>query len=390
MRYILFVALLSTLGFAEPETYESAPSFVRHETGLKLEKGWSKSVKFRSALDTKALSLPRHFDWRENGTLTPVKDQGSCGSCWSFSGVGAIESAIALRDKKIVDLSEQYLLSCNTKGWSCNGGGFPHDMHVSPGAALESEFPYVGKQVACKQGISHPYKIDSWAYVPSASEDDIPDLNEIKAAIYQFGPISAAVAANDKMQSYKSGVFNSCDSTQPNHAIVIVGWDDDGQYFIVRNSWGNNFGINGYINIKYGCNYIGIASNYIVYKGGNPSPTPTPTPVPPGPSPTPKPTPTPNPNPVPPSPQPVPKCTPQAQAYAGPNLRIYSGQIVTLGSRPLSGTSYIWEVNGRVYQEFRTSQIRAKVFRDAIFTVYATTRCGVARSSAMVIVNQRR
>lgn len=365
---MLFV---SSLAFAEPETFESAPVPTKYATGLKLEKGWSKNVKFRSALQA---SLPRHFDWREQGQLTPVRDQGTCGSCYAFSTVAVLQDAIALKDKKQVDLSEQYILSCNTKGWSCNGGNFAHDMHQNPGAVPESEFQYVGQQVACKQGLSHPYKIDSWAYVPSASENEPPAIDEIKAAIYQYGPISAAVGASSKFQSYRTGIFNSCDNTQPNHAITLVGWDDDGQYFIMKNSWGSQWGENGgYMRIKYGCNYIGIAANYVMFKGGS-APDPTP-----GPNPTPTPT-----------PPPIPKCVPQAIANAGPTpLRIRPNQIVMLGTPARPQTSYAWEINGRFYPQFRTAQIRAQVFRSAIFTVYASTKCGVARSSAMVIVEGR-
>lgn len=364
-RILLILALFAPTAFAEPETFETTPSPQR-SLGLKLEPGWSKKVVFRSALT--APELPRHFDWREQAQLTTPKDQGVCGSCWTYATVGALESAIAIKDKVQVDLSEQYLLSCNTQGWGCNGGNFAHSMHQNPGAVPESEFPYVGRQVACKQGLSHPYKIDSWAYVPSNSENEPPSVNEIKAAIYQFGPVAAAMGANDAFTGYKSGVFNKCDSTAPNHAIVLTGWDDDGGYWILRNSWSQKWGEQGFAKIKYGCNKVGIASNYIMFKGGVTPPAPGPNP----------------------QPQPLPKCTPMPYANAGPNLRVNPGQTVIIGTRAMPYTAYLWEINGRKNPNYNTAQIKAQVFGDAIFTVYATTRCGTARSSAMVVVNRRR
>lgn len=367
MRVFLLLALLaSQLGFAEPETFEAEPSDEPRSFGLTLEPGWSKDVKFRSALT--APELPRRFDWREQAQLTPPKQQGQCGSCWSFATVGVLESAIAIKEKKIVNLSEQYLLSCNQNGWSCNGGNFAHEYHRSPGAAYESEFPYAGREIACKQGLSRPYKIDSWAYVPTRSENEPPSIQEIKAAIYQYGPIGAAVGANDAFVNYKSGVFNACDSTQPNHAIVLVGWDDDGGYWILKNSWGA-WGEGGYGKIRYGCNKIGIAANYVMFGGSVPTPGPGPQPQP--------------------TPEPLPKCKPMPNANAGPNRRAQPGSVIVLGTPAQPGHSYLWEINGRSSSRYNTAQIRAQVFGDAIFTVYATTKCGTARSSAMVIVNKR-
>jgi len=373
---LVFVLGTSALAQSEPETFEKVP-FVRKPTGLKLQPGWSKKVKFRSALQN--ISLPRHFDWREQATLPPPRDQGDCGSCWAHSTVGVLESAIAIKDKRIVDLSEQFLVSCNTRGWNCaSGGDFAHDYHVNPGAVWEQDFPYQARDgVPCKQGLSHPYKIDSWAFVPSKSEDVPPEIDEIKAAIYQFGPVAAAIGANNALSQYRSGVFNGCDGTQPNHAIVLTGWDEDGGYWVMRNSWGN-WGDKGYGKIRYNCNYVGLGANYIMFESAKPIPTPGP-----GPAPAPQPAPT-------PQPQPLPKCVPQPYANAGNNYRIYPGQWVVLGTNAMPQTAYMWEVNGRSNPRYNTARLRAQVFADAIFTVYATTKCGTARSSAMVIVNRRR
>lgn len=368
----------------DPDTYESTAPTKERPTGLALKKGWYKQVKFRSAL--KGITLPRHWDWREQGQLTPIRDQATCGSCWAFSTVATLADAIALKNKTQADLSEQYLLSCNRSGWSCNGGDFAHDMHVSPGAVNDADFPYVNKQVACKSGLSYSYKIDSWAYVPSRSEREIPAVDEIKAAIYQFGPISAAMGVSSKFQSYRSGVFNSCEGTSPNHAINIVGWDDDGQYWICRNSWGTDFGEQGFFKIKYGCNNIGIASNYIMFNGPAPQPTPEPTPQP-TPQPTPKPDPTPQPT---PTPEPIPKCEPMPYANAGGNKFVRAGQTAIIGTPARPQTSYHWEVNGAVDPRLVTAQIRAKAYAGVLsFTVFAQTKCGTARSSMQLVVKGR-
>jgi hypothetical protein len=370
-RFLIYAAALLSLGAKgyseEPETFEKGEP-VQRSFGLTLEPGWSKNVRFRSALT--AGDLPRRFDWRDQAQLTPPKQQGSCGSCWAFSHVGVLESAIAIKDKKLVDLSEQYMLSCNPYGWGCNGGYFNHQMHINPGAVPESEFPYAGQKLACKNNLSHPYRLDSWAFLPSSSESEPPSINEIKAAIYQYGPIAAALGANDSFSRYRSGVFNACDGTQPNHAIVLIGWDDDQQSWILRNSWGTEWGQNGVGYIRYGCNKIGISANYVMFTGSAPAP---------GPGPAPKPT-----------PEPLPKCSPMPFANAGPNYRVMPGQTILLGTRGLPGTAYMWEINGQRNPNYNTPQIKARVFGDAIFTVYATTKCGTARSSAMVTVFRRR
>lgn len=370
MRWSVLFLLWSAISFAEPDTFDRDPAPIARAKGFKLDKGWSKGLEFKPVL--KAIALPRHFDWREQGTLTPIRDQGNCGSCWAHSTTAVLQDLIALKNKTIVSLSPQYLVSCNKKNWGCDGGDFAHDMHVKPGAVLESDYPYTAKDSSCKSGLQYPYKLSSWAFVPSKSEDDVPAIEDIKAAIYQHGPIAAAVAANDAMESYKSGVFNKCDNTEVNHAIELIGWDDDGQYFIMRNSWGTSWGLKGFGYIRYGCNKIGIASNYVVYSGGAPAPSPNPVP---------QPTPT---------PPPVPKCTPQPYANAGNNYRVFPGQWVVLGTMAQPQTAYVWDINGRVNTKFNTARIRAQVFSDAIFTVYATTKCGTARSAAMVIVQRRR
>ena len=359
--WMLSLLVVSSVSFGDTGkrefTFEKTKDPIKYKTGLKLDKGWSKKVTFKEVKIQAA--LPRHFDWREQGQLTPIKDQGDCGACWSFSTTATLQDVLALHGQGQINLSEQYLLSCNKDGWSCNGGWFAHDYHkaLPVGAVLASDFPYQAKQVACKPNLNHPYHLASWAYLPSKDENTPPSLDAIKSAIYTYGPISVGVGANDAFMSYSSGVFNQCDGTQPNHAVNLVGWDDDGQYFIMRNSWGawgeNN---SGYMRIHYGCNNIGIAANYIILNSPNPNP-----------------------------PQPIPKCTPEPQANAGSDVSIYKGRAIKIGTPPKANTTYHWESS--IKSNFPlTAQIIVHPTSSRTYTVFATTKCGTVHSTVMVTV----
>ena len=352
-------------------TFETTKEKAQYATGLKLEKGWVKKVKVQKVKIQAA--LPRHFDWREQGKLTPSKDQGNCGSCWAHSSTAVLQDVMALRGMGQISLSEQYLLSCNKEGWSCDGGFFAHDYHMAlpMGGVPYAEFPYVARQVACKTNLSHPYHIASWAFLPSKDENTPPAIEAIKSAIYQYGPIGVAVGANDAFMSYSSGVFNQCDGTKPNHAVTLVGWDEDGQYFVMKNSWSPQWGDNGFMKIRYNCNYIGVAANYVVFNSPAPNPNPNPAPAPT------------------PTPSPVPKCTPQPYANAGATaVSARVGQPVRLGTPARPGHTYHWESSAGPGRPLDTAIVTIRPWVSQIFTVYATTKCGTARSSVKVSVGR--
>ena len=224
------------------------------------------------------LGLPASFNWCASGGCTSVKDQGRCGSCWAFSTVGALESNIRIQDGATRDLAEQYLLSCNTDGWSCGGGWWAHDYHLSKippgepdaGAVYETDFPYVASAVACNPPHTHHEKIVSWAYV--GPEEGIPSVAAIKQAIYDHGPLSAAVCVGSAFQSYSGGVFQTNECSDVNHAVLLVGWDDtqgtSGIWYL-KNSWGPSWGESGYMRIGYGISQVGYSANYIVYGSGS-------------------------------------------------------------------------------------------------------------------------
>ena len=216
--------------------------------------------------------LPSTFDWRDYGgqnLCTPVKNQGGCGSCWAFSTVGPLECNIKIQTGVTVDLSEQWLVSCNRDGWDCTGGFYAHDYHQAKGdqcyedgAVLEQYFPYVAYDATCNCPYPHDYWIEDWFYVSGT--------NAMKQAIMDYGPISVDIVANSALQAYSGGIFNGCTTGYTNHAVVVVGWDDDqaGGVWFMRNSWGQYWGEDGgYCRIPYGCSNIGDSSCYVVYDG---------------------------------------------------------------------------------------------------------------------------
>ena len=218
--------------------------------------------------------LPPSFNWLDEGGCTSVKNQGSCGSCWAFATVGPLESNILIKDGIEVDLSEQWLVSCNRDGWGCGGGWFAHDYHEwktdpcgGTGAVMEADFPYAAADLPCDCPYPHEYFIEDWSYVGTAY--GVPSVAAMKQAIYDHGPISVAVAVNSTFQNYQGGVFEACSASSINHGVVLVGWDDNqgsNGIWYLRNSWGPGWGENGYMRIVYGCNYVGYGACYVEYE----------------------------------------------------------------------------------------------------------------------------
>jgi C1A family cysteine protease len=293
-------------------------------------------------------ALPPSYDLRPSGYVTPIRNQGGCGSCWAFATVGAMESAMLYHNLPSTDLSEQFLVSCNQSGYSCSGGWWTHDYHfgrlgknqTAAGAVLESAKPYTAQNGTCDTAYSHPYKLSSWNYVSTAN---IPTVTEIKQAIYSYGGISAAVCVGSKFQSYTSGIFSTdesstCGTGKVNHGIVLVGWNDTEQTWILRNSWGS-WGESGYMRIKWNISNVGYGATYVDFPGTDPVPTPTPTPTTP-PTATPVPTqPTKTPTAQPTStPTRTPTFTPQPTQPSAPvaNDEIINAKVIEYSGGPIS------------------------------------------------------
>jgi hypothetical protein len=241
--------------------------------GLLVPEDWWVGARFDPCTPTKA--LPDAFNWCDSGGCTPVKDQASCGSCWAFGTVGPLECNIKIKDGVTVDLAEQWLVSCNSDGWGCGGGWWAHDYHQwktdpcgGTGAVFEADFPYVASDVPCNCPYPHQYLIDNWAFI--GNEYSVPSVDAIKQAMIDYGPVSVAVYANSAMQGYTGGIFNGCGSGVVNHAVTLVGWDDNqgtSGVWIMRNSWGPGWGEGGYMRIPYNCSSIGYAACYVDYPG---------------------------------------------------------------------------------------------------------------------------
>lgn len=251
LRLVALLALISQLAIG-----------AHYSTGLRLPKDWDKNATFHAFEVVDA--LPDTFDWsKELGNATPeVFDQKSCGSCWAAAGAKVIQFLVAIKTKKsAVPLSVQELVSCDKKNYGCNGGMVPFDYVINPGLASESDFPYVGKNSKCKSGLNHIEKVISWGYVGAKGQR--PTTEQIKSAIFQYGPVWAGVSADNAFMNWKPGApFKNCHSNQLNHAIVLYGWTSKG--WLLWNSWGEKWGDHGHMEITFGCNGVGNPAAFAV------------------------------------------------------------------------------------------------------------------------------
>jgi len=211
--------------------------------------------------------IPTSVDWRSLGWVTPVKNQQQCGSCWAFSAIGTLEGQHANVTGNLVSLSEQDLVDC-AYGYGCDGcnGGWPEAAlryaHHAGGVETEANYPYVGEDdPSCAYNKSK--SAASLARTVNVTSNSMPALY---SAIATIGPISVAIDAEDDFQFYKDGIFTStsCSTQYLDHAVLAVGYSVSplGQrYIIVKNSWGADWGMDGYIYMNADIpNMCGIAS----------------------------------------------------------------------------------------------------------------------------------
>lgn len=218
--------------------------------------------------DDRVGKLPKSIDYRKLGYVTSVKNQGSCGSCWAFSSVGALEGQLMKTKGQLVDLSPQNLVDCVTENDGCGGGYMTNAFrYVSNNQGIDSEesYPYVGTDQQCAYNTSG-------VAASCRGYKEIPQGNEraLTAAVANVGPVSVGI---DAMQStflyYKSGVYYdpNCNKEDVNHAVLAVGYGATPRgkkYWIVKNSWGEEWGKKGYVlmarNRNNACGIANLAS----------------------------------------------------------------------------------------------------------------------------------
>jgi C1A family cysteine protease len=202
------------------------------------------------------------WDWRKEGRIGDVRDQGpQCLACWAFAAVTAFEASYSVQHGSSIPVSEQNVLNCASESSDCEGGLVVDAYKVlTKGAVGAAEEPYLGKRSSCTPP-SGKMRALAWGYVND--EEVIPSTPAIKEALCTYGPIVSAVRATESMQAYGSGVFNEDAKGPVNHAVTIIGWDDEQGAWLVRNSWGAQWGMSGHMWIKYQSNSIGTEASWI-------------------------------------------------------------------------------------------------------------------------------
>jgi cathepsin L len=242
------------------------------------------------------------FDWRDSGKVSPVRDQGACGSCWAFAAIAAYESSYLIENKLTAppaanpNASEQQALDCSFDAYTCQGGWHDKvfDYLKKPGETTRSSYhnpPYTGAKLMCSPTTNREYTAVEWDFVAGAT---IPKAPVLKKAICEHGPVVAAVnsAAWDKrlpdkmrfaysvkqnpnfLKNYPKGVFKgspsksnltsaSLRSGDIDHDVLIVGWDDSLKAWIIKNSWGEDWGDNGFVKLSYGTSNIGFNAAWV-------------------------------------------------------------------------------------------------------------------------------
>jgi len=202
------------------------------------------------------------FDWRSSNVVTDVKNQGQCGSCWSFSATGSMEGAHAQATKTLVSLSEQQLVDCSTAqgNQGCQGGLMDQAFQyviTNKGITGEASYPYTATGPnTCNTAVSSVTTISSFSDVPAGDETQL-------LAYLQKNPVSIAIEADQSgFQFYASGVFDGTCGTALDHGVLLVGYGTDAgkDYWIVKNSWGATWGEQGYIRLIRGKNQCGLSN----------------------------------------------------------------------------------------------------------------------------------
>lgn len=250
------------------EEYQEKYLGVKIDWESRLRKRLEKPSKFRYA----DAETPLSVDWRELSIVTPIKDQGSCGSCWAFSAIASVEGINAIKTGSLVSLSEQELVDCDTSyNAGCNGGLMDYAFEfimANGGIDSDKDYAYTGLDGKCDSAKknTHVVTIDDYEDVPYNDEEAL-----LKAVASQ--PVSVAIEAGGRdFQLYSSGVFTGKCSYYLDHGVTAVGYgvDNGKDYWLIKNSWGKWWGESGYIRMerstgkRYGICGILIEPSYAV------------------------------------------------------------------------------------------------------------------------------
>jgi len=212
--------------------------------------------------NTTETPTPKSVDWRSAGAVAQVKDQGQCGGCWSFSASGALEGLHAIKNKKLTAFSEQQMIDCSADygNQGCDGGLMTNAFNytITHGIQPEDSYPYAAEVGTCAQ---NPKKV---AFKNTGFEEVTANNSEaLKAAVAQQ-PVSVGIeASSTTVQLFQSGVINAGCGTGLDHGVLVVGYDNSNAghgYWIVKNSWGPKWGLNGFFNIAMGSQNSGAGA----------------------------------------------------------------------------------------------------------------------------------
>ena len=225
---------------------------------------------FEPTYITPSNAAPTSWDWRDYGVIAD-KDQGNCGSCWAFTTTGNLEF-LYYREKHVFrTFSEQMLVDCDTLDSGCNGGLMEYALNwikKNGGIMYDADYPYTGVKGTCKSDKSKyaDFEVTRYLKLGSSTSTWSPvDEDEIKEFLYMTGPLAIALNATP-LQNYVSGILDVNSSQCPvsgiNHAVLLVGYGVDAttgmNYWIIRNTWGKNWGENGYFRIRRGNGTCGV------------------------------------------------------------------------------------------------------------------------------------
>lgn len=235
------------------------------------------TLNLHPAVVEKVNPAPESFNWMDQKVLGEVKDQSACGSCWAFSAIANIEGQAFLQKKMTVRLSEQQMVDCDTYDSGCNGGLQERTFEwikEHQGLMLEKDYPYRARKQSCKSDQSkfvEGLELTGYKKLGNCAETwcDVDEV-EIRDFLLKTGPLAIALNA-DLLQLYSEGIIDAdeweCDPDGMNHAVTLVGYghdaDEDLDFWIVRNSWGDYWGEDGYFRMARGKGTCGI-NRYIM------------------------------------------------------------------------------------------------------------------------------